>query len=605
MGTTDDGTASVLDDLVALAARLVDAPGALLVLDDRTIGWPEPAAAFALLQEVAASVRRTGRSPDGRCVGVPVPGAEGGPAVGALCVLDPRPGAAADVCALQVVATAVGARLELAAARADAVRAAARLERLATVALELGAVHTLERLTDVVVGLGLPVLGADGGAVLVREEDQIRLLTGAGLGPDVQQIYGTLPLDSPLPAAVVTRTGQHLVLRDRAAGAAFDGPLMEQVYADTGCLAWAFTPLVVGGTLLGSLAIAWREEREEVWPDELELFDAFAAQCAAAVARVLSTEDLRRRELSEREQRQREAVALQAESAALALLAGGAPVTDVLPALAHWVELSLDRTRCTVALAHDERSVPLPRQHAEPPGCSPCPPPVVACLAVPVTSPASGALLGTLVLHREDPELLDDAGSALVARACHLVGIAVDRQHLLARLDHQARHDALTGLANRRRLLEALDDDLGRGDLPVVVFLDLDGLKAVNDSLGHEAGDALLVEVAARLAEAAGPEDLVSRFGGDEFVVLVRTPGDVDELAARLLDAVAAPRDGCTTRPRASAGVVTARPGQTAGDLVRAADLAMYRAKTGGGGRHVVARHVVDLTGERLRRQHP
>ncbi|MCW2776953.1 MAG: yegE-like uncharacterized protein [Frankiales bacterium] len=372
---------------------------------------------------------------------------------------------------------------------------------------------------------------------------------------------------------------------------------------NTGCQAWAFAPLVVGGGLLGSLAIGWREEREAVWPDELELLAAFAAQCAAAVSRVLGAEDQRRRVRREQQQqRQHEAVALQAESAALALLAAGAPVTEVLPALARWVELSLRPTTCTISLAPAEPGVPTRRDQAGAAPCAPVRPPGPARLEVPVTSPASGALLGTLVLHREVAEPLDAAASALVDRACHLVGIAVDRQHLLARLDQQARHDALTGLANRRQLLEALEDDLRRGDLPVVVFLDLDGLKVVNDTEGHEQGDALLVEVAQRLAQAASPQDLVARFGGDEFVVLVRDHADVDELAARLLRAVSAPRDG---RPaRASAGVVRAEPGQSARTLVRAADQAMYRAKSGGGGRHEVAELVAGL-GAALGSQRP
>ena len=160
-----------------------------------------------------------------------------------------------------------------------------RLDQLSTVTLQLVTARDLAELTEIVVDRALPVLGADGGAVLVNEPDHFRLVVGSRLDEQVQVVYGRLPLDSPLPACHVARTGTRLVLADRAAGLAF-APEMAQVYDDTGRPSWAFSPLRVGGRLLGSLAVCWTREREQIPADELDLIDAFAAQCATALDRI-------------------------------------------------------------------------------------------------------------------------------------------------------------------------------------------------------------------------------------------------------------------------------------------------------------------------------
>ncbi len=171
-------------------------------------------------------------------------------------------------------------------------------------------------------------------------------------------------------------------------------------------------------------------------------------------------------------------------------------------------------------------------------------------------------------------------------------------------LAHQANHDPLTGLANRTKLLDAMATQLadagGRRRL-VVLFVDLDGFKVVNDELGHRAGDRLLVAVADRLRHAARGSDLVARIGGDEFVVLCPGVDSVAEATAvgdRILERLAAPfRLGDTdVSVTACIGIAPAHGRTTATDVLEAADdvlaaadRAMYAAKRAGAGTWVLA----------------
>jgi diguanylate cyclase (GGDEF)-like protein/PAS domain S-box-containing protein len=174
-----------------------------------------------------------------------------------------------------------------------------------------------------------------------------------------------------------------------------------------------------------------------------------------------------------------------------------------------------------------------------------------------------------------------------------------ERKALEQQLEHQAFHDSLTGLPNRALLMDRIDHALVRarrdGSALAVLFLDLDDFKVVNDSLGHDAGDRLLVEVAERIRGCLRPEDTAARLGGDEFAVLlegVRDEGEAARVADRIKDALRTPfslgpQKAHEAHANASIGVALGRPGRlNAQDFLRNADIAMYQAKTKGKARY-------------------
>jgi diguanylate cyclase (GGDEF)-like protein/PAS domain S-box-containing protein len=179
-----------------------------------------------------------------------------------------------------------------------------------------------------------------------------------------------------------------------------------------------------------------------------------------------------------------------------------------------------------------------------------------------------------------------------------------DRVALQQQLAYSAYHDSLTGLPNRALFTERLEQALARrsasADPVAVLFLDLDWFKEVNDAGGHAAGDALLVEVAARLRASVRGGDTVARFGGDEFAALLQqgpNGRDANDVAGRVHAALTRPYlllDGRFVIG-ASIGMAFWRPGVSAAELMREADLAMYDAKAGGKGSVVIR----DLEGAR------
>ena len=172
------------------------------------------------------------------------------------------------------------------------------------------------------------------------------------------------------------------------------------------------------------------------------------------------------------------------------------------------------------------------------------------------------------------------------------------RRVLEAQLLEQAFHDELTGLANRALFKDRLEHALSRRStgrrLVGLLYLDVDRFKTVNDSLGHTAGDSLLLAIADRLRSVLRPEDTIARLGGDEFGILVEEihlPDEALAVAERVLSAFEEPFEllGRQMTVRASVGVVVAVAGDRTGDdLLRDADVAMYRAKVGGRGSYAL-----------------
>ncbi|MFA7269753.1 MAG: diguanylate cyclase [Sterolibacterium sp.] len=164
------------------------------------------------------------------------------------------------------------------------------------------------------------------------------------------------------------------------------------------------------------------------------------------------------------------------------------------------------------------------------------------------------------------------------------------------RIEFLALHDPLTTLPNRAHFNDALDAMLKKtdGSMHAVLFIDLDGFKPINDTLGHEAGDEALKAVASRLRHNTASGDFVARLGGDEFVAIAHGIADPDAgltIANRLLEAISQPLTllGTPCRMGASIGVAIApQHGTTANDILTAADDAMYAAKRGGKNRCIL-----------------
>ena len=207
---------------------------------------------------------------------------------------------------------------------------------------------------------------------------------------------------------------------------------------------------------------------------------------------------------------------------------------------------------------------------------------------------------GVLDVHAMTPGRFGAKDVPFVQAAANVLADAFERHAADQTLRYRVLHDSLTGLPNRLSFVDALGESLSRAEVsgsPVgILFLDLDHFKLINDSLGHHAGDALLRAVAPRLRSHLRPGDVVARFGGDEFGILIDRLADEGEAVA-IADRVAAAFtqpfaiDGVEHFVSASIGVAVARSSErqvNAELLIRDADAAMYRAKEGGRARCVL-----------------
>ncbi|GAA2692774.1 GGDEF domain-containing protein [Actinoplanes palleronii] len=208
-----------------------------------------------------------------------------------------------------------------------------------------------------------------------------------------------------------------------------------------------------------------------------------------------------------------------------------------------------------------------------------------------------GVTLTAIVVGRQILAFYDNA--RLLRELDASLGDLRAAQHQLA---HQASHDALTGLANRRLFEERLNAALASGEPAAVALIDLDDFKGVNDTLGHHVGDELLITVGQRLRSAVGAGDLVARLGGDEFALLLgpESAADAGGVLTRVSAAVSAPVAvgrhelpvGC------SVGLAVSWPDAGPGELLRRADVAMYASKGAGKGRSSLYQPAMDHTAQ-------
>lgn len=229
---------------------------------------------------------------------------------------------------------------------------------------------------------------------------------------------------------------------------------------------------------------------------------------------------------------------------------------------------------------------------------------LAACSTLQV-SPRAQHELETRFVH-SGGRTIDVVVSTSMVRRCdgepqHVVMYVQDisvRKALEAQLVHQTLHDALTSLPNRvllaDRLAHALAGRPSEGHAVALLYVDLDGFKAVNDTHGHDVGDELLAVFAQRLLQLVRPEDTVARLSGDEFAVFgeFSGPGEAERVAERIRRAAAEPftLSTGTVAIGSSIGIATSRPGDVSPQgLLQAADRAMYAAKAGGGDGYVHA----------------
>jgi diguanylate cyclase (GGDEF)-like protein len=211
---------------------------------------------------------------------------------------------------------------------------------------------------------------------------------------------------------------------------------------------------------------------------------------------------------------------------------------------------------------------------------------------------ADGRALGAVVIEYKPRPVVggvERRAAAVLTQLCSIASLNLRNAVLLRHVQDLAERDSLTGAANRRmfevsleRVLASAEPRLRRESVTTVLFIDLDDFKVVNDSLGHAAGDALLVAVTERIAASVRDEDLVARLGGDEFAVLTADAVDLKRsiaMAERLVRELRSPyligdRHVSVT---ASIGIASARDAaEQASDVVRNADVAMYMAKANG-----------------------
>lgn len=281
-------------------------------------------------------------------------------------------------------------------------------------------------------------------------------------------------------------------------------------------------------------------------------------------------------------------------SRVLELIGRNAPIAEILNKLALMVERQIPGAHVAVFRLNDELlsceaapTLPAAYQNWGFPNFSPADSELRLSCSTPILS-AQGITLGLVSIFLP-ANSKDEPDQDALKPAINLAAIALEHRQMTETLAYQAKFDALTGLPNRNHLeslLPHLIEQAVEINKPMALgFLDLDRFKQINDSLGHVVGDLLLKQIGSRLTEALMPNDFLARFGGDEFVVVMRSFTSLEkpeERGRRFLEAFVKPFriDNYELHLTASMGVsVFPRDGEDAYSLLRNADHAMYRAK--------------------------
>ena len=231
-----------------------------------------------------------------------------------------------------------------------------------------------------------------------------------------------------------------------------------------------------------------------------------------------------------------------------------------------------------------------------------------ACWSTPVKA-KDGRVIATFAFYYREPRAPSNWHRRIVDACVNLGAFAIERKEARAEIARLAYHDILTGLPNRaqlRHLITTAIDACPTGSHVALAFLDVDHFKDVNDTLGHAAGDELLIQLAQRLREHIGPEDMLGRLGGDEFVVLLpyRNAEGAERVAAEITEALAAPLRLGSRQLQMSASIGISLYPDHATDidtLMQQADAAMYMAKQAGRSTHrLFSAEMNGLTEQRL-----
>jgi diguanylate cyclase (GGDEF)-like protein len=309
------------------------------------------------------------------------------------------------------------------------------------------------------------------------------------------------------------------------------------------------------------------------------------ADMARAVAHLLADREALQRRTAELFEAKE---SLTEQGRILEMVAARDPLPAVLERLVAMTEQRCPGLRCAVLLPEDADELP--------PGLQPV-------QAEPIRS-HDGQVLGSFAAYADLARDVSPFEHQSIASAARLAGIAIERQRAEQRIRHMAHHDELTGLPNRALLNDRLGQALAvarrSGRSLGLLFLDLDGFKDINDSLGHPVGDRLLQSVAERLRGLVREGDTVARLGGDEFVVMLVNLAQADDalkIARSIALALARPHAVDEHRLHVTASIgVAAFPddGDSAAALLQHADVAMYRAKAQGS--HAVQGYTRDMS---------